>query len=209
VSGAPATPRRFRLPHEAPRGDAGRDTAGWTRPTPGRRRVIGVGFGVCAAVALVLTLKPAAAPGRGRIALGPGAGQPAPALRLPDLQGRDTRLSAFRGRPVALVFLATWCEGCRDEMPALARAAPALTRRGLVILGVDAVGETPAAVAAFVRAYRVPFRVLRDPSSDAMTAFAVAALPTTVVIGRDGRVALHREAAIHPLTLARVAFGHS
>ena len=110
-------------------GDAGRDTAGWTRPTPGRRRVIGVGFGVCAAVALVLTLKPAAAPGRSRIALGPGAGQPAPALRLPDLQGRDTRLSAFRGRPVALVFLATWCEGCRDEMPALARAAPALTRR--------------------------------------------------------------------------------
>jgi len=41
-----------------------------------------------------------------------------------------------------------------------------------------------------------------------MTAFAVAALPTTVVIGRDGRVALHREAAIDPPTLARVAFDH-
>jgi len=169
-----------------------------------RRPITAPALALGAVVILLLALRPAAHPTRGLT--GPLSGERAPALRLSDLQGHPRDLVSLRGHPVALVFLATWCEGCRAELPALVRAAPALRRRGLVLLGVDAVGEARASVARFARAYHVPFPILLDPSSTTMTAFAIAALPTTVVIDRAGRVALHREAAVDGATLARAAF---
>ncbi|MDQ2830693.1 MAG: TlpA family protein disulfide reductase [Chloroflexota bacterium] len=162
--------------------------------------VVGVG-------GLLLTLRPAVHPAAGLS--GPGVGEQAPALRLPDLQGHMVRLSSLHGRPVALVFLATWCEGCRVEMPALVGSARALERRGLVLLGVDAVGEDRASIVRFARAYHAPFPVLRDDTSGAMTTFAVRALPTTVVVDGAGRIVLHQEAPIDGATLARAAFGRA
>ncbi len=169
-----------------------------------RRPIAALALAACVGVLLLLALRPAAPPAVGP--LGPHSGERAPALRLSDLQGDPLDLASLRGHPVALVFLATWCEGCRAELPALVRAAPALQRRGLVLLGVDAVGEDRSSVTRLARAYHVPFPVLLDPSSGAMTSFAVAALPTTVVIDRAGRIVLHQEAAVDGAALARAAF---
>ena len=46
-------------------------------------------------------------------------------------------------------------------------------------------------------------------TSPTMATFAVAALPTTVVIDRSGRIVLHLEAAADEAALARAAFGHT
>ncbi len=172
------------------------------RPRPVPLLVFAAGVG-----GLLLTLRPAVHPATGLT--GPGVGAQAPALRLPDLQGHMVRLSSLRGRPVALVFLATWCEGCRVEMPALVQSARSLERHGLILLGVDAVGEERASVLRFVRAYHAPFPVLLDPSSGAMTSFAVRALPTTVIVNRAGRIILHQEATVDGATLTRAAFGRA
>lgn len=175
------------------------------KSTPRKRPIVSLVLAGCAGLGLLLALRPATHLASGPV--GPTAVERAPDLRLPDLHGRTVRLSSLRGRPVALVFLATWCEGCQVEMPALVRDARALQRRGLVLLSVDAVGEDRSSVARFARVYRVPFPVLLDPSSGAMTDFSVAALPTTVVVDRDGRIVLHREEAIDGATLVRAAFG--
>jgi peroxiredoxin len=162
-------------------------------------------LGVCALAALLVRPAPAGGPtagGRGR------ADPRAPALRLPTLAGRPVSLAAFRGRPVALVFLATWCEGCQQELPALVGAARALRPQGLVVLGIDAVAEPPSTVARFARRYGVPFPILLDPSSDAMTTFGVRALPTTIIVGADGTIVAHLESAVDAATLRRVALGH-
>ena len=169
-----------------------------------RRPITVLALAAGAGVLVLLALRPAAHPAAGLT--GPRGGEQAPALRLSDLQGRPLDLASLRGHPVALVFLATWCEGCRAELPALVRAAPALRRRGLILLGGDAVGEARSSVARFARAAHVPFPVLLDPSSGAMASFAVAALPTTVVVDPAGRIILHREAAVDGATLARAAF---
>ncbi len=157
-------------------------------------------------IVLALALRPAA-PGRFPVTgVGPRVGQRAPDLVLPDLAGHRRALTAWRGHPVAVAFLATWCAGCRAELPSLVRARRDL-RRGLIVVGVDAVGEAPATVARFAHAYSVSFPILLDPSSGAMATFAVQALPTTVIIGADGRIIAHHEATIDEATLRRAVAG--
>ena len=180
------------------------------RPLSARSRWLASAGGLVLVVgALTLAMWPAAPARPTATGIGPGVGQRAPDLRLPDLQGHLRRLAAWRGHPVVVVFLASWCEGCRDEMPALVRASHALHRRGLVVLGVDAAGEPSATVARFARSYHVPFPILLDPSSGAMTTFAVQALPTTIIIGTYGRIVAHREAPVDEATLRRAAFGYT
>lgn len=163
----------------------------------------GLTLGVCTLAALIVR------PAHGPAAAGsPTAGPHAPALRLPALDGRSVSLTSFRGHPVALVFLATWCEGCRQELPALVGAARALRPQGLVVLGVDAVAEPPSTVARFARRYGVPFPILLDPSSDAMATFGVRALPTTIIVGADGTIVAHLESPVDAATLRRVARGY-
>jgi len=156
-------------------------------------------------IVLALVLRPAA-PGRFPMTgVGPRVGQRAPDLVLPDLAGHRRALTAWQGHPVAVAFLATWCAGCRAELPSLVRARRDL--RGLIVVGVDAVGEAPATVARFAHAYSVSFPILLDPSSGAMATFAVQALPTTVIIGADDRISAHHEATIDEATLRRAVAG--
>jgi len=144
----------------------------------------------------VFLLRPAPASQPGRAAIGPDVGERAPSLRLPDLRGRRWSLAAWHGHTVVLLFLATWCEGCREELPGLMRSVPMLQARGLQLVGVDAVGGEPGTVSHFARAYGIRFPVLLDTSTATMAAFAVQALPTSVVIGAGGRILAHHEAPV-------------
>ncbi len=77
-------------------------------------------------------------------------GTPAPALRLPGLDGGQVDLAALRGRPVVVNFWATWCEPCVREFPLLRQAAAAHRPDRLAVVGVLS-GDRPAAARAFVR----------------------------------------------------------
>ncbi|MDF2745636.1 MAG: alkyl hydroperoxide reductase/Thiol specific antioxidant/Mal allergen, partial [Actinomycetia bacterium] len=86
------------------------------------------------------------------------AGTPAPALRLPGLDGAEVDLAALRGRPVVVNFWATWCEPCVREFPLLRSAAADHRGRRLVVVGV-LTGDRPAAARAFVRRHRATWPV--------------------------------------------------
>ena len=47
----------------------------------------------------------------------PEVGQPAPSFSAINIDGQEINLEALRGRPVWLVFNATWCTNCRAELP--------------------------------------------------------------------------------------------
>jgi len=111
--------------------------------------------------------------------------EPAPAFRLVDLQGRAHRLGDLRGRVVLLNFWATWCEPCREEMPAIQTLARELEGQGLAVLAVN-YQEAPAAVTAFVGEYRLTLPVLLDPTGDVGGAYHVFALPASFFVDRRG-----------------------
>ena len=114
------------------------------------------------------------------------AGAPAASFDVVRTDGTPDALARYRGRVVLMNLWATWCPPCRDEMPALERFSRAFAGR-VTVLGVDQ-GEAPAVAAAFARARGVTFRILVDEQQQYGRAYAAVGLPTSVVVGRDGRI---------------------
>jgi peroxiredoxin len=107
---------------------------------------------------------------------------------LPTPDGRTFRLADHRGRLVFINFWATWCEPCRQEMPAMERLWRRHRHRAFTMVGVS-LDSDPAAVAPFVREHGLTFPIALDSRLTTANAYGVRALPTTVLLGRDGTVA--------------------
>lgn len=112
-------------------------------------------------------------------------------LVLKDPFGSEQRLSALRGRIVVLNFWATYCIPCRTEMPDLAAIQNEYAALGLQVIGASTdVAEDRAKVLQFVKETKVNFPIWIGATAGDMIRFGLgAALPGTVIIGRDGRVA--------------------
>jgi len=84
-------------------------------------------------------------------------------------------------------FWATWCEPCRAEMASMQQLKERLAGRPFAMLLVN-YGEARARVADFVKREPVEGTILLDPNQDAPRAWRVRVLPSSFLIGQDGRV---------------------
>ena len=112
-------------------------------------------------------------------------------LVLKDLSGTEQRLSALKGRVVILNFWATYCVPCRKEMPDLAAIQNDYAALGVQVIGASTDdAEDRAKVLQFVRETKVNFPIWMGATPTDMIRFGLGgALPGTVIIGKDGRVA--------------------
>jgi thiol-disulfide isomerase/thioredoxin len=138
----------------------------------------------CAAAAAALWASAAAAADS---ELKPWTGGAAPPLALRDLQGVERRLEDYRGKVVVLNYWATWCDPCRDEMPSMQRLQDRLAGKPFAILAVD-YGEGAPRIQDFLKKVPVRFTVLLDRDLATADAWKVKVLPTSLVIGADGRI---------------------
>jgi thiol-disulfide isomerase/thioredoxin len=115
------------------------------------------------------------------------AGAPAASFAVKRVDGTPDGLDHYRGRVVVLNLWATWCPPCREEMPALERLYQQYRAQGVVVLGVDQ-GEGARIAAAYARDHGVTYPILIDEDQQYGRAYAAVGLPTTIVIGRDGRI---------------------
>ena len=102
------------------------------------------------------------------------------------LDGRDVSLARLRGKVVIVNFWASWCVECRSEMPDLERLHRARAGQGLVIVGVNA-REPAQAIQRYAGELGVTFPLVLDPAGTINTLYGIVGLPTTFLIGRDGR----------------------
>ncbi len=100
--------------------------------------------------------------------------------------GRRVSLSELRGRVVLLNFWASWCQECRPEMPAFEGLHRDFTAQGLTVLGIN-VREGRQAVQNYAKELGLTFPFLLDSKGEIRASYGVIGLPTTFLIGRDGR----------------------
>jgi len=132
----------------------------------------------------------------------PAAGSDAPTVEIPLLDGGTLDLAALRGKVVVLDFWATWCAPCVESMPVVRKVGEELAGKGVVTVAVngDDGDRREELVRHFLRRQKLEGLTVALDDGSAARAFEVTALPTLVVIGRDGKVATaHLGAVDEPL----------
>jgi peroxiredoxin len=114
-------------------------------------------------------------------------GKDAPEFVLKARDGRNLRMSEFRGQVVLVNFWARWAGDSRQEMPALDRINTTYQRAGLVVLGVS-VDEDLARAAEFADAMKVSYPVMFDTGSSIGRDYSLQKMPMTILVDRGGVV---------------------
>ncbi len=121
--------------------------------------------------------------------IGQGA---APDFTLKSDSGSNLKLSELRGEVVMINFWASWCGPCRQEMPLLEELYARYQPLGFTILGVN-IEEDSSKAQKLLEDISVSFPVLFDTRNEVSRLYDVSAMPSTVLLDRDGNIRyLHR-----------------
>ncbi|MCK5666360.1 MAG: TlpA family protein disulfide reductase [Thiotrichaceae bacterium] len=113
--------------------------------------------------------------------------KPAADFTLKSLSGKNLKLSEYAGNVVLLNFWASWCAPCRQEMPLLNDLYNKYEKLGFVILGVNVEEQTDKA-RSYIADRPVDFPILFDDKNTVSKQYNVIAMPTTVMIDRNGNM---------------------
>ena len=111
----------------------------------------------------------------------------APDFALQSRDGSSVSLADLRGQVVMINFWATWCGPCREEMPHLEALHQRYSALGFTLLGVN-VEENSADAVSWLEETPVSFPVLFDPQNHVSKLYDVVAMPSTVLVDRQGNV---------------------
>lgn len=115
-------------------------------------------------------------------------GKPAPEFELPLLAGQKFRLSASKGKVVVLDFWATWCGPCLQSLPQIETAAREFAAQGVELIAVN-LEETPKQITSFIERHKLQLTVALDRDGVVGEKYGATAIPQTVIIDRDGKIA--------------------
>jgi len=139
---------------------------------------IALGIGLVAAFLVWPTLTPAADNLR----------KTAPNFTLSDSNGASVRLADYKGSVVLLDFWATWCHGCKTEIPWYMEFQNKYKDKGLSVIGVSMDEDGWKSVKPFLEEKKMNYTVVIG-NEDLARLYAVDALPVTLLIDRDGKIA--------------------
>ena len=133
-------------------------------------------------------------------------------ITLPDVTGRtiagkDLVLADLVGHVLVINVWGSWCAPCREEAPVLAAVSEETAERGVHFVGID-VRDTPAAANAFEAKYGITYPSLDDQSGLVLAQFTgiipISAVPSTVVVDRDGIIRARVIGRVQRTTLERL-----
>jgi thiol-disulfide isomerase/thioredoxin len=116
-------------------------------------------------------------------------GDAAPDFNLTSVDGNKVTLASLKGKVVLLDFWATWCGPCKAAMPTIQKLHEAYKDKGVVILGVNTWEKNADAARDYMAKKKFTYGCLMN-GDDLAKAYGVVGIPTLVIIGKDGKVAM-------------------
>jgi peroxiredoxin len=108
-----------------------------------------------------------------------------PEFSVTGTDGKKVSLKDFRGKIVFLNFWASWCEPCREEMPAMERLYQEFKNKNFVVLAVSVKDRKQDAI-DFAKELKLSYPVALDPEGQVGVLYGAWGLPTTYIIGPKG-----------------------
>lgn len=112
----------------------------------------------------------------------------APNFSLQDINGKLVNLEDFRGKPILLNFWATWCEACKEELPSMQRLYDTLSSQGVEVVAIAIDRKNFDRIKNYAKEYKLTFPVLWDPDQKVRRHYYIMGLPTTYLIGPEGKL---------------------
>jgi peroxiredoxin len=114
--------------------------------------------------------------------------KPAPDFALKDASDRTVKLTDLRGKVVLLDFWATWCTGCKKEIPWFSEFQAKYGPQGFAMVGISLDEGGWAVLRPFLSEHKVPYQMLLgdDPTAER---YGIKNMPDTFLIDREGRLA--------------------
>jgi cytochrome c biogenesis protein CcmG/thiol:disulfide interchange protein DsbE len=110
-------------------------------------------------------------------------------VQMKDISGRDVSLAGLRGKPVMVVFWATWCRPCMMEVPHLVHLQEIYAKRGLKIVGVSLDANGMAAVKPFLEKHpEVTYTIIPNGGEAAAAFGGIRSIPNSFMLDRQGRI---------------------
>lgn len=125
--------------------------------------------------------------GLSEVVTGKEIGAPAPDFTLKSQAGDNVKLSELVGNVLLINFWASWCGPCKEEMPLLEEIHQKYKDLGFSVVAIN-VDENTALAEKFLSTISVTFPVLYDNSAKVSQLYDVDAMPTTVMVDRDGNM---------------------
>jgi TonB family protein len=114
-------------------------------------------------------------------------GKAAPNFELKSLDGKSYSLPELKNKVILLDFWTSWCQPCRQEIPAVHNLYNELKQKDFFVIGVD-VGEDRKTVEKFLSTAGISYPVALTSGTDIASDYHATSYPTYIVIGRDGVV---------------------
>jgi peroxiredoxin len=118
----------------------------------------------------------------------PAARKVAPDFTSRDATGAPIQLSTFRGKVVLLDYWATWCAGCKVEIPWYVEFQHTYQAQGLSAIGVAMDDNGWKSVTPYLKEHPISYPIVTG-DADLAKRYGVTALPVTLLIDRTGRIA--------------------
>lgn len=131
----------------------------------------------------------------------PAAGDSAPGFTATDIDGTPISLEGLRGKPVWLVFMATWCTGCRTEIPDIQGVVA--SRGDAVRVVVIYVGENRNTVSDYSKRVGNDFPEVVDQDQQISAAYGIMGVPTHYFMDAGGLVRQRHVGLLSPDAMAQ------
>ena len=111
-----------------------------------------------------------------------------PAFFLSDANGSPVRLSDYKGKVVVIDFWATWCTGCKVEIPWFMEFQDKYKSRGLATIGAAMDDEGWEKVRPYINEHPFNYPIVAGNAAALAKTFNITGLPLTILIDRKGKI---------------------